>query len=283
MTKLALLFATIALSACISGESPPPPMTFDEFVAAHIQQDQGADGQIYLSYDWDTPLASMDEVKQLYAAYVEVKQSGEQVSESIVATAGGRDVIWPVGLRTNLTYCVSNSFAGNKAAVVQAMSTATAAWATASDSRVKFVYAPAQDATCTNTNTAVVFNVVPIQQQSGLYARAFFPNETRANRQVLINLVNAFAPNPTFPLAGILRHELGHSLGLRHETIRKATAAEYGTQCLEDMFYRDVIKLYDDESVMITPACLGSAEVLASNPRLDISFFDGIGIKKLYR
>ncbi len=278
---ITLLLAAITLPGCIVGETTQP-LTYDQFVERHISMESDDTGIVYLHYDFDQPLASMEEVDQLYAAYRLANTTGEQVSESVVNRVNGKDDRWPKSLRTNLTYCVSDAFAGHKAAVVASMGAAAGDWQTAADGEIRFVYTPSEDANCTNANAAVTFNVIPVVIQSGLIARAFFPSTPRANRQLLINLPQAFATNPSFPLVGILRHELGHALGLRHETITEYAVDQFGDQCLENMFFREVFKVFDQESVMITPACLGSAAVLEFNPTLSLSFLDQAGIQKLY-
>jgi serralysin len=281
MHRIPLALAALALPACLIGDEPQP-MTYDEFVAAHVSQSTDEEGLPFLSYDGDTPLESMADVEQLYAAYRTVHATGEQVSESIVGNQNGVDIIWSAADRVNLTYCVSNAFGAKKAAVISAMAGAAGAWQTAAADKIKFIYVAGQDANCTATNTAVKFHVAPVPTAS-FYAQAFFPNYGRAQRHVFINKALVFDKAPPVPLVGLLRHELGHSLGLRHETIRKITAFFEGNQCLENMLFRDVSKVYDESSVMITPACLGLDGVLDNNPQLALSFFDQLGIKKIYR
>jgi hypothetical protein len=84
-------------------------------------------------------------------------------------------------------------------------------------------------------------------------ARAFFPDEPRAARNVLIDESSfQLAPPPEkLQLAGILRHELGHTLGFRHEHTRP----ESGT-CFEDSNWRPLTS-YDAFSVMHYPQCNG--------------------------
>ena len=58
--------------------------------------------------------------------------------------------------------------------------------------------------------------------------------------------------NPT--MTGILRHELGHTLGFRHEHTRP----EAGT-CFEDNNWR-ALTTYDSASVMHYPQCNGTGD-----------------------
>jgi serine protease len=83
-------------------------------------------------------------------------------------------------------------------------------------------------------------------------ARAFFPNEPRSGRNVLIDQSSfQLSPTGSLQLVGILRHELGHTLGFRHEHTRP----ESGT-CFEDANWRPLTD-YDAFSVMHYPQCNG--------------------------
>ena len=73
----------------------------------------------------------------------------------------------------------------------------------------------------------------------------------RRNREVLIDCTSFGNINP-YTLRGILRHELGHVLGFRHEHTRP----EAGT-CFEDNSWRPLTP-YDSSSVMHYPQCNGS-------------------------
>ena len=48
-----------------------------------------------------------------------------------------------------------------------------------------FVYVPAQDANCTAANTAVLFDVNPVNANGQYLMRAFFPDSPRNERNVL--------------------------------------------------------------------------------------------------
>jgi hypothetical protein len=284
---LALIYTLLTLPACIVGhDDEPAPLDYDQFRARYVTttDDPDADGGRVLTYDDDIALESEDHVQELYTAYRASMTAGEQVSASLIDHRNGRDSLWPVGTRTNLTYCVSNAFGAHKAQIVTALQGAAADWNRASDGAVRHVYVPSQDAACTPTNTAVLFNVRPINQPgSGLNAQAFFPYSARAQRELLINLPQFFGSNPTrSPLVGVLRHELGHTLGLRHETNHRDIVAKYGPGCLEDLFIRAVFGPVEDmKSVMTTAACLGE-DLYKVNPNRTISILDTVGIQLLY-
>ena len=156
------------------------------------------------------------------------------------------------------------------------MNTAANAWE-ATGANINYVYVPAQDGGCTNSNNSVVFNVVPYAQQGGAIAVAFFPAQSRANRQLRVNTTQAFTSS--FPLDGILRHELGHTLGLRHETVQWKAVGTFGWHCYENSWFQ-ALSSYDENSVMMTPACTGSA---FKNSKLVLSATDKAAIRNLYR
>ncbi len=162
-----------------------------------------------------------------------------------VYSVNGADVRWSSALQRNLTYCVSSTFGANKSAVVSAMASATSAWSAVAN--VRFVYSSAQDASCTASNNNVVFDVRPTSGQDYL-ARSFFPNYSRSKRNIMID---SSAYSSSYSLAGILRHELGHVLGFRHEH------SVGGTNCYEDQEWRS-LTAYDSASVMHYPQCGGS-------------------------
>jgi hypothetical protein len=161
-----------------------------------------------------------------------------------VQTVNGADDRWSGVQAMNLTYCVSTSFGQNHAAVVNAMNAAGSSWA--AEAAVRFVYVSAQDLVCDANNANVVFNVRPVSG-TNYNAMAFFPSYARAQRELLINWANATNAAPK-TLTGILRHELGHALGFRHEHTRVQGS------CFEDWNWRALTD-YDPGSVMHYRQC----------------------------
>lgn len=102
--------------------------------------------------------------------------------------------------------------------------------------------------TC-DTSTDVVFNVRQITS-SGFFARAFFPDYARAARELLVDESAFTTTAGGRDLEGILRHELGHAIGFRHEHIRLEPACE--SEPFEDA--RELTE-YDVNSVMHYPHC----------------------------
>jgi hypothetical protein len=211
--------------------------SFEEFKAGVYQEPETG---IYI-VNGDTPIETEAGLAEFYERYI---QDGAQ----IINRVGGVDDRWTNAQKLNITYCVSTAFGANHAAVVQAMQTAATDWHLAAS--VKFVYLSGQDATCDASNPNVIFDVNPVSGQPYL-ARSFFPSYARASRNVLIDS-SSFGPIGPWTLAGILRHELGHTLGFRHEHTRPEAGV-----CFEDLNWRP-LTVYDSSSVMHYPQCNGT-------------------------
>ena len=270
--KLSLVFAmgAIALSSvgCASettsndGEITGSTATsFEEWKKTVYQE---SDTGIWI-VDRDIPISSVEKLQSFYEQYV-------QQGALIVDANNGVDSVWNATQKLNVTYCVSkSSFGSNYNRVVQAMNDAGNAWTAVAN--VKFVHKADQDGSCTVRNNKVVFNVRI--GGSGFSGRAFFPNDGRSAREVLIGPTAANGSNPDGPesLTGLLRHELGHTLGFRHEHTRPESGA---TDCFEDNNWRELTQ-YDASSVMHYPWCNG-----ANTGDLRITALDAAGAAKLY-
>jgi len=196
----------------------------------------------------DVAIPDRAQLEAFFRAFIQA----EPPKGLIVHTVNGEDAVWAPAEKQKITYCVSTAFGGRHAAVVREMEAATRAWEAVA--LVDFTHVPAEDASCTASNTKVVFDVRPVNEGQYL-ARAFFPNEARPSRNVLID-ESSFGLDPAgkLQLVGILRHELGHTLGLRHEHTRP----ESGT-CFEDSDWRPLTE-YDAFSVMHYPQCNGGGD-----------------------
>lgn len=215
--------------------------SFEEFQAATYQE--GFAGGVYV-VDGDTPILDDKALQEFYE-----RLYGE--GALVVGTAGGVDQRWSDAQKRALTYCVSQaSFGARHATVVAAMASAAAAWEAVAD--VDFVHLAAQDGSCGAATAGVVFDVRAVTGQPYL-ARAFFPGSPRGSRNVLID-GSAFGAIAPWTLAGVLRHELGHVLGFRHEHTRPEAAA-----CFEDTAWRPLTP-YDADSVMHYPQCNGTRQ-----------------------
>lgn len=246
--SVAMLASVSLLGAACGGpesaqESEAKP-TWEEF-KANAYREPWEGGKIIVN--GDEALESEEELAAYFKNVVE-SQLGQSQNGLAVYYIGG-DIKWSSSQKLNLTYCISNSFGTNKAKMVSAMESATAAWeATAS---VNFTYLSQYDASCTASQTGVLFDIRPVSGQSYV-ARAFFPNSARSGRNVLVDS-SAFGSLGAWTLTGVLRHELGHTLGFRHEHTRSTASG-----CYEDSQWRALTSTYDRASVMHYPQCNGT-------------------------
>jgi len=251
-SALAVAFFAL-LSACgLPDATPEQPLTFDAFKAqAVVEPDTGvyivngdamAEDVVALSGYYRSYLADYELATGTASAVAQKQQ------QLIVNRVNGSDDAWSPAQAQNLTYCVSKkSFGSNYQAVVDAMAKAAGAWeATA---RVNFVHDAAQDGNC-SSRTNVVFDVRSVCRRSYL-ARSFFPSSSRRSREVLIDC-SSFGNIKPWTLEGVLRHELGHTIGFRHEHTRPEAGV-----CFEDNNWR-ALTAYDSSSVMHYPQCNGT-------------------------
>jgi len=233
-------------------------LTWEQFKDTKVVVE--ADTGVFIA-DGDTPFFSMKQLREFYEMNV-------RDGQLIVNRIGSADDKWNDTQKLNLTYCVSKKALGsnyNKA--VTAMAAAASAWEATAN--VNFVHVVAQDGNCTNRNTSVVFNVGAVCRGSYV-ARAFFPSYPRRSREVLIDCT-AWGDLGAWTVDGVLRHELGHTLGFRHEHTRP----EAGT-CFEDNNWA-ALTAYDSASVMHYPQCNGS-----QNGDLVLTAQDKTGAALLY-
>lgn len=215
--------------------------TYKEFEEATYRE-AGTNG-VYI-VNGDTPIASEKLLREYY----------DQLFHSalIVSRSGNADDKWDQDTKLNLTYCISDNFGNLKPQLISAMQVAThGGWQKAAN--VRFVYDSSQDANCNAANDNVLFDIRPTQYAPYL-ARAFFPSQSRQTRNVIVD-ISAF--NSSWPLSAILAHELGHTLGFRHEHTRP----EAGT-CFEDSQWRPLTP-YDSASIMHYPQCNGVGNSLS--------------------
>src|SRR5262249_38131640 len=151
-----------------------------------------------------------------------------------------------------LTYCVLRSTFGDQASYqdsVDRMKAATQDWSQTIN--LKFRHDQSQDmslpaATPPAGITFTVRAVVPDDPADAPIASSFFPGDPATERHLLI-FPDYFNSNLIFDKVGVLRHELGHIVGFRHEHIR----SEAPPVCQGEPLFGAIPQTeYDPKSVM---------------------------------
>jgi hypothetical protein len=182
----------------------------------------------------------------------------------------GKFVRWKPGL--TLSYFVSKETFPNQSqyqTARESVRTATEDWMKVCG--IRFEYQPQLDDPNTRNGSAL-FSVSFVNAGGQFIAAAFFPDDP-PERRVLVIDPSFFDAGQGFNKVGVLRHELGHVLGFRHEHIR----SEAPPGCPgESLFGTIVATDYDPKSVMhYFCGDVGSKE-------LEITDLDRQGAQRLY-
>lgn len=262
--------AALVLTACGGSDGAArQSISWEQFrAAAYVEPDTG----MFIT-NGDELAETEEELRaqfERFAAQEAAAATGVAELEQplIVNRVSGRDDRWPAATAASLTYCIDTaSFGSRYADVVAAMNSATSAWEATAN--VNFVHVASRDTSCTSRTSDVVFNVRMVRSQQYL-ARAFFPSTSRRGREILVSIAS-FGNIRPWSLPGVLRHELGHAIGFRHEHTRP----ESGT-CFEDTSWR-ALTGYDAASVMHYPQCNGT-----NTGDLELTSLDRSGARALY-
>lgn len=160
-------------------------------------------------------------------------------------TQNGKIVRWQPGLTLTYrlarnTFTSQDRYEGARAA----MGRATRDWEATCG--IRFAYQPELDDLPGIGPGSAVFVVREIDSGGTFIASAFFPNDPPMRRRVLID-PSFFSNAHGFDSVGVLRHELGHVLGFRHEHIRSGAPPVCPGEALADTVE---LTQYDPQSVM---------------------------------
>jgi len=255
------LCAASALAGCAAPPSSDV-LSYDEF-AAHARIIPGTELRIM---NGDEVVASDEALRAMYARYLDSAHAAE-LAEAGLAEAPGALIVdrvnnqdnkWSATSALNITYCVDYNSMGTFGAqdtntrynaTIAAIANAAADWQAAA--AVNFVYLPQLDFNGCNATAPVVFDVHRVDSGGVFLAASFFPGDARALRNLQID-IRAYGNVAPVTMTGIIRHELGHTLGFRHEHTRPEAGV-----CFENNSWR-ALTAYDSASVMHYPQCHGT-------------------------
>ena len=255
----------------IANEEEIQVLSFEEYALSVTKTFEGRN--IYV-VDGDIAV-TLPELRKWYDRYVHEMRGteaayGTSILDATVNRVGGQDDIWSNSQKVNLSYCVSNEFGSSKTRMINEMAQATDDLEAVAD--IAFQYVPSQDGNCTGSNSNVLFAVRPWNSGG---ACAFFPSGGGCVARTVVININDFDSNPAYgdvTTLGVLRHELGHVLGLRHEHIRASPP-----DCTEGGSFR-AVTAYDSDSMMHYPWCGGAT----NTGDLIVTPLDGQGLELLY-
>jgi hypothetical protein len=204
------------------------------------------DGVDYYLLEGDLLLSDLQlQVYCLEQAEREATAAEQREGLVAMATADGKIVRWAPGKA--LSYVVVRSTFPDEqsyARVVQAMRQAAGDWEGVCG--VKFLHLREQDAALQPGQARPLFDVRFHDTQGAFIAVAFFPNDPVEQRHVFID-PSFFRTDLFYNPIGVLRHELGHVLGFRHEHIRSGAPADCPQEGTSDAIN---LTEYDPRSVM---------------------------------
>jgi hypothetical protein len=151
--------------------------------------------------------------------------SGPAPGPLMLHVVNGQIMSWNPG--STLTYCVLKETFGGDAEyreVVANVDRATKEWAATCN--IKFKHDAGKDNSTPGNEppAGVTFTVRKVDESGGPIASAFFPGDPRSDRHLLL-FPDYFGPGLSFDKVGVIRHEMGHVLGFRHEHIRSEAPA----------------------------------------------------------
>ncbi|WP_347975580.1 hypothetical protein [Microbacterium sp. ProA8] len=233
------MITTSELVAKIESESPR--ISVAHAPLGTVTERLVVEGDIGLTADQVLPYAARRiEIAEAFAEDPDAEKQGLLGIER-----DGRLLRWARGLR--LTYCVWRPSFGSDAehaAAVEGMHAATSDWSGICG--IEFEHLVHRD-DAPELPADVGFPVVRQPGGGSTIAMAFFPDDPPHQRFVSV-FDGFYSTDPNaFDAIGVMRHELGHVLGFRHEHIRPEAPDLFNPESLEHTI---AITQYDPTSVM---------------------------------
>ena len=174
---------------------------------------------------------------------IEIKSDGK-TAKLLVMGDNNRPLRWAPGVILSY-YIQKETFPGDQYATVRSsMNDATAGWMELCGIQFQHLVALDSDPVARAAQEPL-FDVRQVNVQGAFIAAAFFPRDPPDRRMIVID--PSYFSDTGFDSTGVLRHELGHVLGFRHEHIRSGAPP----QCpKEDLAHTIEETQYDPLSVM---------------------------------
>lgn len=145
------------------------------------------------------------------------------------------DRVWSPSERMQISYCLSDDLGARMETLRTSLRAAARAWERVVP--VRFIHRTDLDGGSCNASTNVTFDA-HLSTGDANWASSFFPHDARSRRNLMVgaNVVGSVS---------LMTHELGHTLGFRHEQIRGSSLC-FG----EDATNSRGVTTYDQRSIM---------------------------------